>query len=363
MLESLKGSLNFLSMSLLVKKSDERQDPELKLNLDITKRKKLEILTVEHQISELMKDEEVFYDKLIEKQFAMNNISLKIGQKLRENYEVLLDCKKNMIPLVFERGSLNDILYLPERDAFVFDLLRFRLEKIDVNFDYLSEELQNANGDEMCEKLCRKFNEIEAELKLFPAPEGNLAEKINFFSTKLMESNATLPALKIMVDQDEVEFSLIKKLRFDKFLDCLDDLNDSVQHTYIQLKNNTTSKAFFSIVNEDDPFRDGIKLSFWNNPQMGENKDEVFLQTLSFLIAAIRWDLDYTYLLLTIYLHHVLDSKDKDLPSSVTLQNTSNHNPYISTNASSQMKESSSLLSSHRVLNFATTVITQSFRE
>lgn len=288
MLESLKGSLNFLSMSLLLKKSDERQDPELKLNLDITKRKKQEILTIELQISELIKAEEATFDNLMEMQFAMNNFSMKIGQKLRENYEILLDCKKNMVPLEFVRGSLNDILYLPEKDAFVYDLLRFRLEKIDVNFDYLSEELKNANGEEMCEKMSRKFNEIEAELKLLPPPEGNLPEKINFFSKKLAESNKIVPIIKIIVDRDEIEFATIKKIRFDKFLECLDDLTGSVQDVYVKLKNNNTSRAFFSILSEEEPFNHGIKLSFWNNPQMGEWKDENFMQALTLIISVIR---------------------------------------------------------------------------
>ena len=288
MLKSLKGSLNFLSMSLLSKRPDNRQDSELKMNLDLTKRINREILAYELQINKLNNTQETIYDKLMEKQLVMNQISFKKEQRLRENYEVLLDCKKNMIPLQLVKGSLNDVLYLPEKDAFINDLMHFRLERIDVNFDYLSEELKNANGEETCEKLSGKFNEIETELKLFPAPEGNLTEKINFFSTKLVESTAAVNRIKTIVDRDEKEFSIIKKIRLEKFLDCLDDLNDSVLDIYVHLKNNTTSTAFFSMVNEEEPFNDGIKLTFWNNPQMDDFEDEIFIRALSFLLSVVR---------------------------------------------------------------------------
>lgn len=283
MLESLKGSLYFLSMSLMLKSPDESRSP-----MQITQRIQKDILNIELKIKESSNDEDNIYDELMDMQFTSNKLNLKIEERLRENYEILLDCKKKMIPLEFLRGSLNDIFSLPERDTFIYDLMRYRLEKIDVDFDYLSEEVKSANGEETCEKLRESFNEIESELVMFPPPEGNVNERINFFTNKLTTCTAVVAKIKSYVDQDEKEFAIVKKVRFEKFVDCLDELNDSVQEFYEQMKDRSTSTAFFSINNEEEPFRDGIKLTFWNAPDLIENEDETFAQALSIILSVIR---------------------------------------------------------------------------
>lgn len=287
MLESLKESLNFLLMSLSLKKNDNSRDSNLILNTIHMKRIKQEKLAIELEMSVLKKTEETIYDKLNQKHFKLIEYSLEIEQKLRESYEILLDCKKNMIQLDTVKGTLNDILYLPE-DASIDDIMRYRLERIDVNFDDLSDELKNVNVEVTSKTMSENLNEIEAQLKLFPSAESNAAERINFYSNKLMESNIAVKTIKDTVEQDEKEFLIVKNIRMKKFTDCLNELNETILETYIQLKYNNTSTAFFSIVNEDEPFKDGVRLTFWNNPSMEEGEDETFLQALAIMLSVIK---------------------------------------------------------------------------
>ncbi|CAO1316642.1 unnamed protein product [Diamesa serratosioi] len=241
----------------------------------------------------LKKDEANIYKQLMEKHCKLNELSLQIEQRLRENYEILLDCKKNMIPIdrLIISGSLNDILYLPEDSSTHDDLMRIRLERIDVNFDYMSNQLKNVElnkEEETCKMLKENLNEIEAQLKLFnPPPETNTSERINFYNNKLIESIDAVKVIKDIVDEDELEFLSVKEVRMEKFLDCLNELNVLVLENYVQLKLNSTSTAFFSIVNEVEPFKDGVKLTFWNNPSMQIGEDESFLQALAVILSII----------------------------------------------------------------------------
>ncbi|CAO1316618.1 unnamed protein product [Diamesa serratosioi] len=109
-----------------------------------------------------------------------------------------------MIPIdrLIISGSLNDILYLPEDSSTHDDLMRIRLERIDVNFDYMSNQLKNVElnkeEEETCKMLKENLNEIEAQLKLFnPPPETNTSERINFYNNKLIES---IDAVKVIKD-------------------------------------------------------------------------------------------------------------------------------------------------------------------
>lgn len=204
-----------------------------------------------------------------------------LEQKRADRHSILKMCKFADIKLPFRRGSMDDIedeagtlsqdesegtsTQMMEVDSMSSQgarLLYERESRIVLEYDGLDDKLSDLTEyneiRSAADELSSKVKRIQSTLQRIAAPNMKAMEKLDGVESRLQETSAEFEATRALAKKTRSDFEIIKKQRYDRFIDAFEHVANMIDDIYKQLTNNPSAQAFLGPENSEEPYLDGI---------------------------------------------------------------------------------------------------------